>query len=226
MTEQCIIPLVFGSGRVGRVETDFADRSDLVIVMPCATTGSTDQLLLEVSQVFQRRNFDIAKVAIPDHASLPRDDTFPDLLASDAADILNFAITCADYRSVWLIGGAYGSLALGKALPQFDFPLDRISCVWLSPPLQGTSLSEELLSTPVTSLVVVDQNDPDAPGQVTRRLKAQEHITVCRVDGLKSHALGSNDLLHSIKQAKRIVSSWVGRVVKAQCRASHPAFHD
>jgi hypothetical protein len=226
MAEQFIIPLIFGSGRLGLIETTFADRRDLVIIMPCATTGATDQLLSEVDHVFQRRKFDIAKVAIPDHAGLLRNDAFPELLASDAADILNFAISRAEYRRVWLIGGAYGSLALGKALPQFGFPLDRISCVWLSPPLQGTSLSDELLTTPVKSLVVIDCNDPDAPGKVTRKLKAQEHITVCKVDGLKSHAVGSNDLLDSIKQAKRIVSSWGGRVVKAQSRTDYPDCHD
>jgi len=226
MPEQFIIPLIFGSGRLGRIEITFADRSDLVIIMPCSTTGATDQLLSEVDHVFQRRKFDIAKVAIPDHAGLPRDEAFPNLLASDAADILNFAITRAEYRSVWLIGGAYGSLALGKALLQFDFPRDRISCVWLSPPLQGTSLSDELLTTPVTSLVVIDRKDTDAPGKVTRKLKAQEHITVCKVDGLKNHAVGSNDLLDSTKQAKRIVSSWVGRVVKAQSSTGYPAFYD
>jgi hypothetical protein len=196
--------------------TTFAGKSDLVIVMQCATNASTDQLLAEVSNVFERRSFDIAIVDIPDHQKLPRDDEYSNTLASDATDILEYAIKLSDYGSIWLIGGAYGSLALWKALPHLDYPLEQISCIWLSPPLHGTSLSDELVGTPVKSLVVVDQTDPDAPRKITRKLKAHKHITVCRVDGLKSHALGSNDLLKSIKQAKRIVSSWVGRVVKAR----------
>ncbi|MCL3883478.1 hypothetical protein [Marivita sp. GX14005] len=220
MTQTITIPLSFGRGRYVQAQFDDVGGSELAVVLPGLRYGYERPLLKRVTDIFQDRGCDIARLVFDyceDSSFLEAsDDRLFAQIALDGRDIVDTLLELKPYQSVWVIGKSLGTISMGAALSERIFSEKCVRAVWLTPSLIETPLLNQLLTHTHESILVIGTNDPSFKPELIAPLEAAPNIVVCTVKNANHGFENPDDVAASdamVSEAVEAVATWVGRHV-------------
>lgn len=180
----------------------------LAIMLPGIGYTVKSPLFHFSSGAFLNKEYDVLHVIYPYPSTDYEDFSFEEItsaLIHDVSTVLNEVIDHTIYKSYYVIGKSFGTMAIPTVLDML--PIPNTKAIWLTPRLIDRSVYQTLKTCKQDSLCVIGDKDPfyDA--------KKMDHIILnpsieCMIPTDANHALEvDQDILTSIDTVRSVIKS-------------------
>ncbi|MBN3554521.1 alpha/beta hydrolase [Fictibacillus nanhaiensis] len=178
----------------------------LAIMLPGIGYTVKSPLFHFSSGAFLSKGYDVLHVNYPYSSTEYEDFSFDEItsaLINDVSTVLNEVVDHTIYKSYYLIGKSFGTMAIPTALDML--PSRSTKAIWLTPRLIDEQVFQTLSTCIQDSLCVIGDKDPfydiDKMNQIIRNPSID-----CMIPTDANHALEvDNDILTSIDTVKSVI---------------------
>ncbi|MBH0170053.1 alpha/beta hydrolase [Fictibacillus sp. 18YEL24] len=188
------------------IQTKTDQPKGLAIMLPGIGYTVKSPLFHFSSGAFLNKGYDVLHVNYPYSSTDYEDFSLEEItsaLINDVSKVLNEVVDHTFYKSYYVIGKSFGTMAIPTALDML--PSQSTKAIWLTPRLIGEQVFQTLRTCTQDSLCVIGDKDPfydiDKMNHIIRNPSIE-----CMMPPGANHALEvDNDILTSIDMVKSVM---------------------
>ncbi|WP_144702174.1 alpha/beta family hydrolase [Fictibacillus phosphorivorans] len=188
------------------IQTKTDQPKGLAIMLPGIGYTVKSPLFHFSSGAFLNKGYDVLHVNYPYSSTDYEDFSLEEItstLINDVSKVLNEVVDHTIYKSYYVIGKSFGTMAMPTALDML--PSQSTKAIWLTPRLIGEQVFQTLRTCTQDSLCVIGDKDPfydiDKMNHIIRNPSIE-----CMMPHGANHALEvDNDILTSIDMVKSVM---------------------
>ncbi|MQR97221.1 hypothetical protein [Fictibacillus phosphorivorans] len=188
------------------IQTKTDQPKGLAIMLPGIGYTVKSPLFHFSSGAFLNKEYDVLHVKNPYYSSDYEGYSFEEItsaLINDVSTVLNQVIDHSIYKSFYVLGKSFGTMAMPTALDRL--PIQNTKAIWLTPRLSSLPVYQTLRTCKQDSLCVIGDKDPFYDEEKINQIIDNSSIA-CMIPPNANHALEvDGDILSSIDMIKSVM---------------------
>ncbi|ANC76209.1 hypothetical protein ABE65_005045 [Fictibacillus phosphorivorans] len=188
------------------IQTKTDQPKGLAIMLPGIGYTVKSPLFHFSSGAFLNKGYDVLHVNYPYYSSDYEGYSFEEItsaLINDVSTVLNQVIDHSIYKSFYVLGKSFGTMAMPTALDRL--PTQNTKAIWLTPRLSSLPVYQTLRTCKQDSLCVIGDKDPFYDEEKINQIIDNSSIA-CMIHPTANHALEvDGDILSSIDMIKSVI---------------------